>query len=285
MKLFTKVILGVAASALALQVSAQEQPQQMPTTYPTTLNIPPSDVMFRKTVWRTMDLREKQNRPMFSKNREISKILIEAVQRGELPIYTSDSLERGRTKTLQEFTEVLTVPREDVQLTDEEKKFQQENSSDWGDAGATAAPAATAGPEFYFAKQLYLIELMEDIVFDEARSRMYNDIKAITLYVPADAPGNIRGIQSPLGTFKYSDVVKVFRNDPNALWFNPQNDAQHKNLADAFSLRLFSSYITKVSNPGGDDLVSMYGSGKQSLFAAQRIAEEIIEYESSLWSF
>src|SRR4051812_20522944 len=32
-----------------------------------------SDIMYRKTILRAMDLREKQNKPMFSKNREITK--------------------------------------------------------------------------------------------------------------------------------------------------------------------------------------------------------------------
>jgi hypothetical protein len=81
-------------------------------------------------------------------------------------------------------------------------------------------------------------------------------------------------------------LVKVFRNNPQtAIWFNAQNDAQHKNLADAFELWLFNSYITKVSNPAGDDLASQYGSEREGLLASQQTAADLVEYEYNLWSF
>ena len=72
--------------------------------------IPESDMMYRKTIWRTLDLREKQNKPLFADIRQISKIIIAAVKRGELLIYKNDSL--TSTITLAEFTENLTMVNE-----------------------------------------------------------------------------------------------------------------------------------------------------------------------------
>ena len=48
--------------------------------------------MWKKTLWRRVDLKEKQNKPFFAINREISKIIFEAVQRGVLIPYNSDSV-------------------------------------------------------------------------------------------------------------------------------------------------------------------------------------------------
>ena len=43
-----------------------------------------SDQMYRKTIWRKLDLREKQNKPLFSAGRELSRILVDAVLQGKL---------------------------------------------------------------------------------------------------------------------------------------------------------------------------------------------------------
>ena len=125
------------------------------------------------------------------------------------------------------------------------------------------------------------------MIFDKKRSRMYHDIKSITLLVPStSAVKTLSGIEKTIGVFKYSDLVKVFRANPqNAIWFNAQNDAQHKNLADAFELWLFNSYITKVSNAGDSRLDDIYGGQQQGILAAQQTAADLVEYEYNLWSF
>ncbi|KAA9331934.1 type IX secretion system ring subunit PorN/GldN [Adhaeribacter soli] len=282
----TLKILGLGvAMTLSLGAFAQEQ-STTAASNPSARPIPESDMMYRKTVWRTIDLREKQNKPFFADGRQITKVIIDAVQRGELPIYKNDSL--TTTLTQQEFTSNMTMVNEGAELSAEEKAMGFDapaaGSDDWGgDAGAAAAPT---GPELYFAKDLYQLEMKEDAIFDKKRSRMYHDIKSLTLVVPASLKSNVKGRDIPVGTFKYSDLVKVFRDHPNeALWYNPRNDAQHKNLADAFDLRLFSSFITKISNPDNSSLEDIYGGPMQGILAAQTAAEQMIEYEYNLWSF
>ena len=130
------------------------------------------------------------------------------------------------------------------------------------------------------------MEVKEDMIFDKKRSRMYHDIKSITLLCLRPCRLTRRVLRSRLATFKYSDLVKVFRANPqNAIWFNAENDAQHKNLADAFELWLFNSYITKVSNAGDSRLDDIYGGAQQGILAAQQTAADLIEYEYNLWSF
>lgn len=248
--------------------------------------IPESDMMYRKTVWRTLDLREKQNKPLFAFNQQISKVIIDAVKRGELPIYKNDSL--TSTITLAEFTANMTMVNEGGnELTPEqiEAGFDQTEDEGWGPEVTESANVALR-PDEFFPKDLYQLEIKEDAVFDKKRSRMYYDIKAITLVVPATLKTNVKLRDILVGTFKYSDLVKVFRDNPKeARWINPQNEAEHKNLADAFDLRLFSSFITKVSNPDNASLEDMYGSPQQGLLASQNAANQLIEYEYNLWSF
>ncbi|WP_053093848.1 type IX secretion system ring subunit PorN/GldN [Rufibacter radiotolerans] len=262
--------------------------------------IPASDVLFKKTVWRAVDLREKQNLPMFSNGKQITKLIVDAVKRGELQAYRSDTL-----NTPVSGSEMMTNMSPSTSgggLTEAEKAagFDQPAAAEddgWGTPApkkkaaatpkkgtTTAAPTvATTGFEL-LPNELYKLEIKEDVIFDKKRSRLYHDIQAITLVMPAKY--NNLGFEKPIASFKYSDLVRVFKAHPDeALWFNAQNDAQHKNLADAFDLWLFSSYITKVSNVNDARLEEVYGTGKKGLLAAQQAMEEIIEFEYSLWSY
>lgn len=252
--------------------------------------IPNSDIMFRKTILRAIDLREKQNKPMFSEGKEISRVIIDAVKRGELQAYKNDSL--TSTYTPAEVSANMSYAESSAGLSDEEKAagFSEEAVDDWGapvKKGAAKSKTPAVAPSYeYRPKELYQMELKEDMIFDKKRSRMYHDIKTLTLVVPSTLSSNTSGIEKPIGTFKYSDLVKVFRNNPDkAIWFNSQNDAQHKNLADAFELWLFNSYIVKVSNPSDSRLDEIYGGQQQGILASQQAAADLIEYEYNLWSF
>ncbi|MBT2556372.1 gliding motility protein GldN [Hymenobacter sp. ISL-91] len=285
-------VFSLAALAAGLTLSVAASAQEQATTASSNGSyrpIPTSDIMFRKTIWRAIDLREKQNKPMFSEGREISGIILDAVKRGELQAYRNDSLTTTFSST--EVMSNMSYQEAAAGLSDEEKAagFSSETTDDWGaPAKKGAANAAPAGPSSYAfrPKDIYQMELKEDMIFDKKRSRMYHDIKSITLLVPSTLSGNTSGIEKPIASFKYSDLVRVFRANPDkAIWFNPQNDAQHKNLADAFELWLFNSYIVKVSNPTDSRLDEIYGSQQQGILASQQAAADLIEYEYNLWSF
>lgn len=287
-------VLSLAALAAGLTLSLSASAQEQATTASSNGSyrpIPNSDIMFRKTIWRAVDLREKQNKPMFSEGKEISRVIIDAVKRGELVAYRNDSL--TTTFTGAEVTSNMSYAESSAGLSDEEKAagFSEDTGDDWGapkkKGAKPVAKAPVAPPSYeYRYKDLYQMELKEDMIFDKKRSRMYHDIKTITLLVPSTLSSNASGIEKPIGTFKYSDLVKVFRNNPDkAIWFNSQNDAQHKNLADAFELWLFNSYIVKVSNPNDARLDEIYGGQQQGILASQQAASDLIEYEYNLWSF
>jgi Gliding motility associated protein GldN len=292
--------LSFAALTAGLTLSVAATAQEQATTASSNGSyrpIPNSDIMFRKTIWRAIDLREKQNKPMFAEGKEISRVIIDAVKRGELQAYKNDSL--TSTLSSKEVIGNMSYAEASAGLSDEEKAagFTEDTGDGWGApapkkgakgktvAKAPAKPAAPPSYE-YRAKDIYQMELKEDMIFDKKRSRMYHDIKSLTLLVPSTLGSNTSGIEKPIGTFKYSDLVRVFRANPDkAIWFNPQNDAQHKNLADAFELWLFNSYIVKVSNPSDSRLDEVYGGQQQGILASQQAAADLIEYEYNLWSF
>lgn len=294
------VALLLFVGAISSHVVAQETPETTPETTTTaetstvvqstaeqcddcnkhsTHYIHESDIMYRKILLRGIDLREKQNLPLFSRNREITELFIKAVESGTITPYMNDSLDCGRQITIDEFHKNILIPSDAPVLTQEEKDIMLAN----GDSSFMQS----GGAEYFFPRDLYQMEIKECLIFDKQRSRMYYNILALTLYVPADHPANIRGIQTVVASFSYKELAeKLFKDNPKAIWFNAINDQEHKNLADAFELRLFSSYILKVSNPTDSYLSDIYGGDQQKgIMASQWAAFDLLEYEHHLWEF
>lgn len=232
-----------------------------------------ADVMYKKEVTRAIDLREKQNKSIFARGHEISKLLLDAIEQGTITAYTNDSLTQVLPKA--KIMETLTIPSTaapvDTTYMEEWEKIEYRKK------------LQTFKPDTYNPKDLYQLEFTEDVLFDKNHSVLEYAIKTITLFIPAGHPDNIRGIQQPIATFRYSDCKEIFKNTPNAIWYNPQNEATHLNLADAFDLRMFSSYILKVANPDDDYLMDIYGGEKNGIIASQKAAMDQLEFESNLW--
>jgi Gliding motility associated protein GldN len=254
-----------------------------------------SNVMYKITLWRRLDLKEKQNQPLFSNGSEITKHLIDGVKAGVLEPYDNDSVS---TKiTLEEFNKRLTRKFEGGGLSKEEIEagFGTAASEDDGWGGGETSPkatentsqksATTAATDGYemFAKDLYIIELKEDWIFDKQRSRQYFDIQTITIKIPAE--GSSDGLEKELASFKYKELESYFRLNPNCIWYNSANTAQHKNLADAFELRLFNGRIIKKSNSLNKYLDQVYKSPKEALLKSQQLEHELMEWENNLWEY
>jgi len=251
-----------------------------------------SQQMYMKTIWRMMDLREPQNKGFFSYNRELSTILIDGVKSGKLTPYVNDSL--SKTMNIEEFVKNITMAGMEDEEEGEDDGWGDEDDDggddDWDDEGEDDCDdeeegEAGAVSNEYLPKELYQMEIKEDMIFDKKRSRMYFDIQALSFFVPSDNPENLKGVEILICAFKYKDLVKLFREDKRAYWFNRENNAQHRNMADAFDLRLFSSFIRKVDNPDDDFIEDIAGSPEQGILDSQKKMYELFEYENNLWEF
>jgi hypothetical protein len=288
--------------------------------------IDPSNVLYRITNWRRLDLKEKMNQPFFSKNAEITKFLLEGVKSGVLTPYTNDTL--NTPMSIETFNKNLIM--EDTGgdgLSDEEKAagFGNAGADDgwgagadkptstkptpgaasgiddgWGNVtpaagskttgtstanlpSAANTTAASDGTLQYFARDLTTLEIKEDFIFDKQRSRAYNSIQAITLIIPAEK--TVRGFNVPVASFRYKDLDKYFRSNPKCIWYNFKNISQHRNMADAFDLRLFTARIIKQSNPTDSYLVDTYKGDKEGLRASELMEQKLMEFEHNLWEY
>ncbi len=245
--------------------------------------------MFKKGLWFRMDLRSKINAPFYSEGKELPKIIIDAVREGKILPFKNDSLTTRISKN--EFLKELKIPQADL----EKQLFSAEDeiNNDWGDDGDSKKNKVfNEGQYEYFPKQLFVVELKIDRVFDKRRSKMYNDIQAVTLIIPAEI--NPIGVDKVLGTFSYKELYEnVFHSksdgklvdNPEAIWFNPNNSASHQNLGDAFDLGMYDAILTKYENPKNDAIVDIYGSGRKGLIHSKEAVYKLIEYEAMLWSY
>jgi hypothetical protein len=299
MKLVSKLVLFSAFVALAFPSLSQEKP--IPGNQNSIRPIDESSIHYKARLWRRMDLNEKINQPFFSVNNEISKFILEWVKTGVLTPYANDSL---TTKlTADQFQENLKMEEqsEESALSDAEKAagFGAEGAAPkatgtddgWGGGGTKsgAAPAkdafdakpALGEVSYYFPKELSILEIREDAVIDRRRSRLYFDIQSITLIIPASKTK--AGFDKAVASFRYKDLYKLFRSNPNCIWYNSENEMQHKNMADAFDLRMFQARIIKKGNVENKFLTDLYGGEKEGLMMSQLLEYKLLEMEHDLW--
>jgi gliding motility associated protien GldN len=266
------ISLGIASTASAQEMASGFNPNSVHPVHE-------SNILWQKTLWRRMDLNEKQNMPFFAKNNEITKIIIEAVELGLIHPYTSDSLTTQMTK--EQFMENLELPNQGG-FEEEATGFE---TGGWGEEGETEEKPEEPKTLYFLPTDVTVLELKEDMLFDRKRSRVYFDIQSITLVIPGTKFET--GLQRQVGSFRYKDLVQLFKSQPKeAIWYNPYNAAQHRNLADAFELRLFHARLIKLENPDDEYLVEQYSqSRKAGINASQRAEYELIEKESELWEY
>lgn len=257
-------------------------------------SVPEKDKLYSVTVWRRIFMDEKQNQAFFSRNREISRVLIDAVRDGLIVPYQSDSLTRRLSK--EEFEDRLIIKTgadEDSwggggggwdQSGGDAGDNKQEKAADpwatadpWGGAETVAATTFDRDPS-----EINILEIKEEVFFDKIRSRMYNAIEALTLYYLDQNTG----IREPVASFDYKEAEKVFRANPEqAVWYNRQNPGQNRNMADAFLLRLFHGMIVKISNPRNLTLREQVPDPQLALYLSMENEHKLAEYESDLWEY
>ena len=295
------VICLVSFGAWAQETSVNPNPNS---AHP----IDEADIQYRAQIWRRMDLNEKINQPFFAENNQISKFLIDGVKAGLLTPYSNDSL---NTKlSLEQFLDRLKLKGklENGGLTAEEIA-----AGFGGDAKPAATPASgggaddgwggtkktetskaeksavddfdkgpvVAGVEYYIPKQLSILEIKEDAIIDRKRSRLYFDSQAIPLKIPASQSD--AGLEDIVASFRFKDVYKYFKSNPNCIWFNSTNEMQHRNMADAFDLRFFSARIIKKGNAANKDIFDQFGDGKEALKKSQKLEQQLQDKEAEMW--
>jgi len=223
-----------------------------------------ADLFWEKRIWRVIDVREKMNQTFTYPQEPFFNILTHAAEQDEITLYSAENDQFEYPLSESEIDEVLfetdtIIIYDPVTLEPTLKVIQ--NAINW--------------------EEVVRFRVKEQWYFDEARSELKVRILGIAPMIEErDEHGNFR-YEKPLFWAYYPELRPVLAKRKV---FNPYNDQHPISWEDQLERRNFSSYIYKKSNIHDERLQDMY-TGVDLLLEADKIKQEIFNFEHDLWSY
>jgi len=281
--------------------------------------IPYYEQLYRFRVNRVIDLGEKQNAGFASRKSSISKLILDLLSEGKLHTYG------GNLGDPADFKEAV-ADTTALKMADNYVKSQTQG--DWvatkdylaGDmvifqgnvfrarnnvTGAASNTNPSASSSLYedlgpmtvnlAPANIVGLELIEDVIFDKRRSRLYYDILAFGIVLQDE---NSLEKLSYRFYISYKELLteisrlahsKDLNERQRVMWQNRYNPSEGKTFIDAFKLRLFHGVIRKVENPDDDTIQQIFANNgrsySESVFARWEQEMVLMEKEHNLWEF
>lgn len=221
-----------------------------------------ADIMWEKTIWRVIDVREKMNLPFAYPDRPFFTVLAEAAEENKIQLYVDDDFTEPMTAEARQSMKgkVDTIPYYDP-VTYEEKFKVVVNELDPSD--------------------IKRFRIKEVWFFDRESSTLKVRILGISpLKDEYDENGNFL-YERPMFWIYYPGAREVLAQETA---FAYGNDAGNRSWEDVMESRFFSSFIFQESNVYGRR-ISSYLTGRDALMEADRIKQEIFNFEHDLWEY
>lgn len=274
--IFVLMMLGLAASYAEAQTSKaffdsiiknEDEEQKTPIVLP---HVEKEDVIWCKTVWRELILKEKMNLPLYyptvPMDGRISLIdlMLEGIEKSFKTAYEDDE---------------LTTP---ITFAEIKEKFgaaadtMMRRNSETGDM-----EKVTVNAEMH-TDEVKRIQVKELWYFSKRTSRL--EVRIIALCpIREYAKDEMEGLQKRvLFWIDYGEFRDLFAKKRV---FNFQNDAMRLSFDDVFLKRYFSSRIIKEANTYDNRSIQSYSTGMDAVLESDRVKKEIFQFEQDLWEY
>jgi len=237
-----------------------------------------ADVPYERTVWRMVELTEKNNLPLYYPTAPIGSrlnfisVLLKGIELGEITPYdpNDDHNEFVRPITKEEIDRTLGARRDSIEVEDEfGNVFWQPRVSE------------------IQVDQIKRLMIKEKIFFDKRHSVLNMQVIGICPIRVYSRDGGDGSDGSPMEQVKVMWIYMPEARDILARHpiFNRFNDAQNISFDDFFIQNRYAGNIFKISNVYNNRTIDEYAQGLDALYEAMRIEMEIFDWEQDLWEY
>lgn len=237
-------------------------------------NIREDDAVYRQRVWREIDTREKMNLPFRyaadedNGNQRFISILYNAVQSGEITVFSGDDDRFTTPLTKEQVASTITGGMDTVPVVDIN-----------GEVTGYQARQKMIEPD-----SIYRYRLKEEWIFDKQSSRMFVRILGIAPVMRKYTSTGMDVGDITLFWAYYPDLRPTLAKYEV---YNGKNYAGRMSWEELFESRFFTSFITKstIDNTFDKSLKEYIKDPLFRLLEGDNIKEKIFNYEQDLWSY
>jgi gliding motility associated protien GldN len=236
-----------------------------------------ADVMWSKRVWRTIDLKEKLNHDLYypetpqNGRKSLMQVIWDGVTKDGIITAYEDVLGGASG----DFEQAAVLPKAAIDtMFNKIQRTSVPNPDNPDELIETEVPIP------FLPSMVKSYKIKEDWFFDKQRSVMDVRIIGIAPVIEKEQDDGTKAQQIMFWIY-YPEIRFTL---VGAEVYNKFNDSERRSYEDIFWKRKFSSYIYKESNVF-DRKITEYAKGLAALLEAERIKDEMRNFEHDLWEY